>query len=230
MVENRLKVFIGWDAREQDAYDVCVYSLKKHSSIELEIIPLIKADLIKDGLYGRKQPEQAATEFAYTRFLVPHLCGYKGWGLFIDCDFLFTQDVRKLFDCRAKNYAIMCVQHDYVPKSNTKMDGQKQVSYPRKNWSSCVLWNCSHPKNNTVTPYQASNATGAFLHRFQWLQDSEIGSLPLEWNWLEGEYEKPVTPPAVIHYTNGGPWFKECQDVDYGDLWRQHKDEVYRNG
>ena len=46
-----LKVFIGWDSREQDAYDVCVHSLTKHSSIDLEIVPLIKADLIKEGLY-----------------------------------------------------------------------------------------------------------------------------------------------------------------------------------
>ena len=99
------------------------------------------------------------------------------------------------------------------------MDGQKQVAYPRKNWSSCVLWNCGHPANALITPKIANSETGAFLHRFQWLSDNLIGEFPIEWNWLEGEYDKPDTPPAVIHYTNGGPWFKECQDVDYAQEW-----------
>tara|TARA_R110000751_G_scaffold56608_3_gene120632 strand:+ start:1708 stop:2385 length:678 start_codon:yes stop_codon:yes gene_type:complete len=221
-----LKVFIGWDSREQEAYDVCVHSLKKHSSVELDIQPIVRSVLIDTKEYFREQPEQAATEFAYTRFLTPYLSDYKGWSLFIDCDFLFTKDVAKLFDCRANNYAAMCVQHDYIPKSETKMDGQKQVSYPRKNWSSCILWNCSHPANRILTPYVVSTQTGAYLHRFQFIPDHEVGDLPLEWNWLEGEYDKPETPPAVVHFTNGGPWFENCQDVDYADLWNQSLEET----
>ena len=151
--------------------------------------------------------------------MAPHLADYKGWALFIDCDFLFTRDVKELFDLSDPSYALMCAKHDYVPRGETKMDGQKQVAYPRKNWSSCVLWNCGHPANALITPKIANNETGAFLHRFQWLSDNLIGEFPIEWNWLEGEYDKPDTPPAVIHYTNGGPWFKECQDVDYAQEW-----------
>ena len=124
---------------------------------------------------------------------------------------------------RDDQYALMCVKHDYVPKDSVKMDGQKQVAYPRKNWSSCILWNCGHESNQILTPQIVNSeyVSGAFLHRFQWLDDREIGELPLEWNWLEGEYDKPENPPAVIHYTNGGPWFEECQDVDYADLWNE---------
>jgi hypothetical protein len=116
----------------------------------------------------------------------------------------------------------MCVKHDYVPRNAVKMDGQKQVSYPRKNWSSCILWNCGHPSNKALTKDIVSEESGAFLHRFQFLKDEEIGELPLEWNWLEGEYDKPETPPAVIHFTNGGPWFENWQDVDYAELWRSY--------
>ena len=119
-------------------------------------------------------------------------------------------------------YALMCVKHDYIPKNTVKMDGQKQVSYPRKNWSSCVLWNCAHPANRVLTPHVASTQTGAYLHRFQFLSDPVIGDLPLEWNWLEGEYDKPETPPAVIHFTNGGPWFENWQNVEYGELWNSY--------
>ena len=217
-----LKIFIGWDEREQEAYDVCVKSLLKHSSVELDIQPIIKSTLIEVGEYFREQPEAGSVEFTYTRFLTPYLAGYRGWALFIDCDFLFTKDVAELFAMKDEQYALMCVKHDYVPKNAVKMDGQKQVSYPRKNWSSCILWNCAHASNRTLTPYVASTQTGAYLHRFQFLSDYMIGDLPLEWNWLEGEYDKPEVPPAAIHFTNGGPWFENWQDVDYADLWKSY--------
>ena len=214
-----MKIFIGWDSREEDAYKVCVHTIKKHASKDVEIVPLKREELIKEGLYTRDEGGNVSTEFAYTRFLTPYLTDYKGWALFIDCDFLFTRDVAELFSLADPQYAVMCVQHDYTPSAAIKMDGQKQVAYPRKNWSSCVLWNCGHPANAIITPDIVNTETGAFLHRFQWLSDNLIGELPLEWNWLEGEYEKPDEIPAVIHYTNGGAWFKECQDVDYAQEW-----------
>tara|TARA_R100001163_G_C5067078_1_gene205939 strand:+ start:4091 stop:4753 length:663 start_codon:yes stop_codon:yes gene_type:complete len=217
-----LKVFIGWDSRETDAYNVCVKSLKEHASQELDITPIVRETLIETGEYYRPQPEAGSVEFTYTRFLTPYLADYNGWALFIDCDFLFTKDVAELFAMADDKYALMCVKHDYVPRNAVKMDGQKQVSYPRKNWSSCILWNCSHPSNKALTKDIASSESGAFLHRFQFLNDEEIGEIPLEWNWLEGEYDKPETPPAVIHFTNGGPWFDNWQDVDYAELWRSY--------
>lgn len=217
-----LKVFIGWDSRETDAYNVCVKSLQEHASQELDITPIVRETLIETGEYYRPQPEAGSVEFTYTRFLTPYLADYNGWALFIDCDFLFTKDVAELFAMADDEYALMCVKHDYVPKNAVKMDGQKQVSYPRKNWSSCILWNCGHPSNKALTKDIVSEESGAFLHRFQFLKDEEIGELPLEWNWLEGEYDKPETPPAVIHFTNGGPWFENWQDVDYAELWRSY--------
>ena len=217
-----LKVFIGWDSREVDAYNVCVKSLKEHASQELDITPIVRDTLIETGEYYRPQPEAGSVEFTYTRFLTPYLADYNGWALFIDCDFLFTKDVAELFAMTDDEYALMCVKHDYVPRNAVKMDGQKQVSYPRKNWSSCILWNCGHPSNKALTKDIVSEESGAFLHRFQFLKDEGIGELPLEWNWLEGEYDKPETPPAVIHFTNGGPWFENWQDVDYAELWRSY--------
>ena len=199
-----LKIFIGWDEREQEAYDVCVKSLLKHSSVQLDIQPIIKSVLMDTGEYFREQPEAGSEEFTYTRFLTPYLAGYRDWALFVDCDFLFTKDVAELFAMKDEQYALMCVKHDYVPKNAVKMDGQKQVSYPRKNWSSCILWNCGHLSNRILTPYIASRQTGAYLHRFQ------------------GEYDKPEVPPAAIHFTNGGPWFENWQNVDYADLWKSY--------
>lgn len=222
MTGSPLNIFVGWDSRETQAYDVCVKSLLEHSSVELNIQPIIRSDLMDAGEYFREQPEAGSVEFTYTRFLTPYMSDFKGWSLFIDCDFLFTRDVAELFALADDKYAIMCAKHDYVPKNAVKMDGQKQVAYPRKNWSSCILWNCAHPSNRILTPYTASRQTGAYLHRFKFLKDHMIGDIPIEWNWLEGEYEKPEVPPAAIHFTNGGPWFEDWQDVDYADLWRSY--------
>ena len=217
-----LILFSGCDSREPDANQVCIDSLQKHSSQKLDITPIVKDTLIDTGEYYRPQPEAGSVEFTYTRFLTPYLAEFNDWALFIDCDFLFTRDVAELFAMADDKYALMCAKHDYIPKNAVKMDGQKQVSYPRKNWSSCILWNCGHPANAILNPDVVSKESGAFLHRFYWLPDELIGSIPIEWNWLEGEYDKPDVPPAAIHFTNGGPWFDEWQDVDYADLWRSY--------
>ena len=218
-------MFVGWDSREDIAYQVCEHSLRRHTSRDLEVVPLKQSELRASGLYTRPADAMAATEFTYTRFLVPHLTGFEGWALFCDCDFLWTRDVGELFDQRDDSDALMCVHHDYRPTETTKMDGRVQTQYPRKNWSSMMLINCGHPSNRILTPEVVNRETGAFLHRFQWLDDREIGSVDAEWNWLEGWYSVPAEgpPPAAIHYTRGGPWFEDWRDVDYADLWEAER-------
>lgn len=221
-----ISFYIGYDEREVEAFEVCAYSLAQHCSVPHRIIPLNQDDLRKRGLYSRPLDEPASTQFTFTRFLVPFLNKFRGTAIFCDCDFLFTRDIAEVLPLLKKDQAIACVKHDYIPKSAIKMDGQKQVAYPRKNWSSFVLWNCEDPVLQLLTPERVSLESGAFLHRFEWIPDEKIGGLPLEWNWLEGEYEVPPTPPAVIHFTNGGPWFSDYQDVAFGDLWKTAAKEL----
>jgi hypothetical protein len=116
--------------------------------------------------------------------------------------------------------AVACVQHDYKPKETTKMDGVPQSTYPRKNWSSFMLFNCAHPSTRKLTPELVNRESGAYLHRMQWAEDAEIGALPTGWNWLEGWNDKPAEGyPQAVHYTRGGPWFAKWQDVDYAAEW-----------
>ena len=122
--------------------------------------------------------------------------------------------------------AVYCVQHDYTPKEKHKMDGQKQTIYPRKNWSSFILFNCSHPKNKKLTIDLVNKETGAFLHQFKWLEDNDIGSLDERWNWLEGwTSQHNDKAPFAVHYTRGGPWFDEWQDVEFANEWLGERDE-----
>lgn len=215
-----LRIYIGWDSREDIAYQVAKLSIEKLSSVPVEIIPLKQKTLRKDGMYWRETDKLAATEFTFTRFLIPKLNQFEGWALFIDCDFVFLEDIKTLFDQADDQYAVMCAQHDYTPKPGVKMDGQQQTQYPRKNWSSMMLINCGHPDNKVVTKEFVNDPvkTGAYLHRFSWLGDEKIGELSHEWNWLVGWYSEPADgKPLALHYTEGGPWFSEYEDCEYAN-------------
>ena len=224
MSDYKFKIFVGWDSREDISYQVCKQSLLTSCKYpeQLEIIPLKLKELQKKEHYTRPVDPLASTEFTFSRFLIPHLCDYEGWALFIDCDFLYMEDVRKLFQLRDDKYAVMCVQHDYTPKEGTKMDGKEQHIYPRKNWSSMVLWNCGHPSNKACNKELVNNQdiSGAYMHRFSWLEDKDIGAISHEWNWLVGWYKEPMDgKPRALHYTEGGPWFKETQRCEYAVDW-----------
>ena len=143
--------------------------------------------------------------------------------MFCDCDFIFLNDVEELFNNIDDRYAVMCVKHDYTPTSLIKMDGATQHIYPRKNWSSLVLWNCAHPSNRQIDPDLVNTQTGQYLHRFNWLNDEEIGSIPLEWNWLVGWYKEPEDgKPKALHFTEGGPWFDNYKDCEYSEYYYKY--------
>ncbi|HSI39149.1 MAG TPA: glycosyltransferase [Xanthobacteraceae bacterium] len=215
-----LDIYIGWDSREPIAYEVARQSILDNASIPVNISPIRLSDLVDKNVYTRGIDPLASTEFTYSRFFTPWLAGYKGWALFCDCDFLFFSDVAELLAYRDETKAVSCVHHDYTPKAGLKMDGKVQTSYPRKNWSSFMLFNCEHPSTRELTPDLINRESGAFLHRMQWAKDNEIGEIPTDWNWLEGWNEKPRSgTPHAVHFTNGGPWFKDWQNVDYGELW-----------
>lgn len=234
MSNELLPVYVGYDGREDIAYKVCEFSLYKHSP-DVDVIPLIQSELRSNGLYNREVDKLGSTEFTFTRFLVPTLQNYNGWALFCDCDFLWLGDIKEIFDQADDRYAVMVVKHDYEPSSETKMDGCTQTRYPRKNWSSMILWNCEHPANQQLDTNMINEATGQYLHRFQWLKDSEIGSLDVRYNWLVNWYKEPQDGnPFALHYTEGGPWFDDYRDCDYHGIWNQYlleyADELGRNG
>ncbi len=221
-----LNFYIGYDSKEDIAYRVCKHSLLKNAKINVNVLSLKLDELVAKNLYTRNIDPLASTEFTYSRFLVPHLAKYKGWAVFCDCDFIFFHDVGELINNLDPNKAVYCVQHDYTPKEKHKMDGQKQTIYPRKNWSSFIVYNCSHPSTMQLTIERVNSETGAYLHQFKWCKDNEIGSLDERWNWLEGwTSSHNNSKPYAVHYTRGGPWFSEWQDVEFADEWNKERDE-----
>ena len=216
-----INIFIGYDSKEKVAYNVLSHSIIQNSTKPVAITP-IALNHLKDD-FVRERNALSSTEFSFSRFMIPHLMNYQGWALFMDCDMLMFEDVAELWRMRDDSKAIQVCKHDYVPKTDTKFLGQVQTKYPKKNWSSFMLMNCK--KCTTLTPDYVNKASGLELHQFKWLKSEElIGELPLEWNWLVGEYEYKEDVKN-IHYTEGGPWFEDYRECDYSKDWFRNHDE-----
>lgn len=219
MNQSLLKVFIGYDPVESVAWHAMVHSILTRSSIPLAIVP-VNLDNLR-GLYTRERDAKQSNAFSFTRFLVPHLSNYEGYALFFDCDMMLRTDIAEVLESleRDPGKAVYVVKHDYEPRDDIKYLNTVQYSYPRKNWSSVVLWNCGHPANRAVTAEWVNTATPMELHRFQWLQDDQIGELDVRWNWLVGEYDEPPADVKNVHWTVGGPYFEEYRNADFAEEW-----------
>jgi lipopolysaccharide biosynthesis glycosyltransferase len=209
-----INLYVGYDEREAIAYHVFCHSVIKNTSIPVKITPLVLSQLKEFN----ETHQDRSNDFVYSRFLTPYLNEFNGWAIFADGDMICQADLKELIGMADPNKALMVVKHDYQTKASIKYLGNINENYPRKNWSSVILWNCSHPKHKILTPEFVSNQTGKFLHRFSWLDDNDIGELPVEWNWLACEYEKN-TEAKLIHYTLGTPCFKDFRDTDMAEIW-----------
>lgn len=206
-------VVIGHEPRFQSAYAVCASSLGYDVNVHSTPNDLIVRQ--QDG----------STSFTYSRFLIPWMMKYNGWSLFCDCDFLFLEDVGELFKLADDQFAVMvCMHPEYTPKTLVKMDNKTQTTYPRKNWSSLILWNNRHPKNSILTPEFVNKQSPDVLHGFRWLKDKDIGSIPLEWNTLVGYYQ--FNNPKALHYTDGTPNLPGYSSCEYADLWWKEYNKI----
>lgn len=219
---DMVRLFVGHDPREAVAFDVFTHSVIKHASVPVSITPLALNNL---RAHYREQHTDGSNQFIYSRFLVPYLCDYMGWAIFADGDMLCREDIAKLWRMRDSSKAVQVVKHSYKTKAATKYLGAKNENYPRKNWSSLILWNCGHPANYRLQPARIMDQTGAWLHRFAWLDDQDIGDLPLAWNWLVDEYDHNRWA-SLVHYTLGTPCFKEYKNCDYAAEWYAELQEM----
>ncbi|CAM8433014.1 Glycosyl transferase, family 8 [Candidatus Methylopumilus universalis] len=216
-----IKIVVGFDQREAIAYHTFSQSVLEKSSLPVLFLPLSI-----NTLKGYKETHNdKSNDFVYSRFLTPYLHNFEGWAIFADGDMVCQSDIKELWDLRDETKALQVVMHDYKTKFNQKYLGNTNENYPRKNWSSLILWNCSHPKHKVLTPDFISSQTGKYLHRFSWLDDEDIGELPIDWNWLAIEY--PNNPKAkIIHYTLGTPCFKDYRNSEMAVTWHEVQQKV----
>ncbi|MBP2303068.1 glycosyltransferase [Azospirillum picis] len=219
-----IKVFIGYDPREAVAFSVLEHSITVRASRPVSITPLMLSQL--GALMWRERHPLQSTDFSFSRFLVPHLCGYQGWAIFMDCDMLVLDDIAKLWDLADDRYAVQVVKHDHVPQEEQKFLDQPQTRYAKKNWSSVMLFN--NARCTALTPEYVNTASGMELHQFHWLgSDDLIGALPHRWNHLV-DYDQPASAGEIsnLHYTIGGPYFDSYRDCGYADQWLQEREHM----
>ena len=215
-MDDIIDLAVGFDQREAVAYHTFVQSVIENASIPVRFMPL---DIKSLKTYNETHTD-GSNDFIYSRFLVPHLMNFKGWAIYADGDMICVEDIKKLWDLKDEKYAVQVVQHNYKTKVTKKYWGNKNENYPRKNWSSVVIWNCGHDKHKILSPNFIQNQTGSFLHRFHWLNDDEIGSIDNKWNWLAMEYEEKKEV-NLIHYTIGTPCFREYSNKSFSSYWNK---------
>ena len=226
MRNDVIKVFIGYDPVESVAWHTMAHSIMEHSSQPVALVPVNLRNL--GSIFTRERDPKQSNEFSFTRFLVPYLNDFSGYAVFFDCDMMLRTDVASLFEVTESqpDKAVYVVKHSYEPRHDVKYLNTVQYKYPRKNWSSVVLWNCSHPAHKKLTPEYVNTASGMDLHRFTWLKDDDIGELDVRWNWLVGEYLQPPEDVQNVHWTVGGPYFHEYRGADFAEEWFAARDRM----
>ena len=217
-----IRVFIGYDEREAAAFGVLAHSIHRRASEPVSVVPVMLSQL--RGVFSREWNPLQSTQFSFSRFLVPWLCGYEVWAIFMDCDMLVLDDIANLWKLRDDRYAAMVVKHNHVPKEEVKVLGATQTKYAKKNWTSVMLLNCARCK--ALTPEYVNAASGLELHQFKWLEsDDQIGEIPAKWNHLVG-YDAPRKDASLVHYTIGGPYFPEYRECEYAAEWFAERDQM----
>jgi len=211
---NKITLVVGFDQREAIAYHTFCQSVLEKASMPVQFIPLAENTLVG----YRETHTDGSNKFIYSRFLTPHLNNFSGWAIFADGDMICQADIKELWDLRDEAKAIQVVKHNYQTKASTKYLGNKNENYPRKNWSSLIVWNCAHPAHRLLTPEFVQKQTGAYLHRFKWLKNEQIGDISPLWNWLAIEYEAKENA-KLIHYTLGAPCFKDYANTEMSEHW-----------
>ena len=226
MRNDIIKIFIGFDRVESVAWHTMVHSILSKSTKPVAFIPVNLANLSE--IYTREKDPKQSNEFSFSRFLVPYLCDYEGYGIFFDCDMLLRCDISEIFKELEgqEDKAAYVVKHSYEPRDDIKYLNTVQYKYPRKNWSSVVVWNAAHASNKLLTREYVNTASAMDLHRFKWLKDDEIGELDVRWNWLVGEYDNPPHDVKNVHWTIGGPYFHEYSNVDFANEWFNQRDSM----
>jgi hypothetical protein len=208
-----IRLFCGFDQREAAGFHTFVQTVIDNTSVPVAITPLAYEGQQRDG----------TNAFTYSRFFIPELCNFAGFAIFADAaDMLALGDLAELWALRDKAKAVQVVKHDYETKFPRKYLGTEMEcanqQYPRKNWSSLVLWNCGHIAHFDARE-KLRSAPGSFLHRFSWLDDELIGELPAAWNWLADEYG-PNDQAKLLHFTAGIPAIRRHRDVAHAREWQ----------
>jgi len=206
-------VYVGADRSQQAAIKVLEYSIKRHTTARVEIIPMIDLDVPKP-----KDPRNAQrTGFSYSRFCIPKLAGYSGKAIYMDADMQVFKDILELWDLPFNGAKVLIQQQvkhldvsmikDNAPAKRIKQCAVMLLDCERLNWDIVSIIN---DMDKSRYDYEQ------LMYEMCILSEDEIGyTIPFEWNSLE--YFDEDT--CLIHYTDMGtqPWVSTRNPL--GEIW-----------
>lgn len=191
-----MRVFVGFDPRQPVAAQVLIHSIYARASKPVSITPLVLSQLpiTRRGL----------TDFTYSRFLVPYLCDFKDYAVFMDSDVLCLGDVQEMV---ATGLMEQIVSGE--PASVWVVPHGMAFERP-----SVMVFNNEECK--ALTPEFVQDSKNP-LFPLEWAK--RVGHLPKEWNHLVG-YDPPNPDAKVIHFTQGIPCWPETEASEFCKEWR----------
>lgn len=192
-----MRVFIGVDQRQPLAYTVLQSSIIRRASKLVTITPLLLSQLPEN------MQRRGLTDFTFSRYLVPYLCGYQGWAVFMDADMMARGDIHDLMDHARDEYAVQVVK---VPQ--------------RFEWPALMLFNCE--KCTALTPELVMEGDPG---EFGW---GDVGELPAEFHHVVG-YQEPNPDAHIVHFTMGIPAFPEVRPCEFDREWMMEKEIALMN-
>lgn len=189
-----MRVFIGVDPRQPLGYNVLQHSIHRHA----------KGRVIVEPLWLHKLPikRRSLTEFTFSRYLVPWLCGYEGVGVFMDADIVVMGDIADLFAQADGKSAVQVMQEQ-----------------PKFEWPSVMLFNNQHCRN--LTPEWIDD----LANKPQALEWGTVGTFTPEWNHCVNKVPY-VEGAKLYHYTEGVPAWEEVQGSPADKHWFEARDAM----
>ncbi|WLG96477.1 glycosyltransferase [Pseudomonas sp. FP198] len=213
-----IRVYVGVDRSQLLAVPVLEYSIKRHTTAKVEVIPMLDLPVPepKDPRNGQR------TGFSFSRFCIPKLTGYKGKAIYMDADMLVFRDIRELWNIPFDGAKVIIQQEVKFGDESTQKIGAPKT---RKKQCAVMLLDCDRLDWDIETIVLGMDEGrydyDELMSQLIILDEEHVKyGVPFEWNSLE-HWD---TDTRLIHYTdvytqpwsacgnkNAWPWFAEVR-------------------
>ena len=202
-IPSPVRIYVGATEREMLAVKVLEYSIRKHASMSVEVIPLHRSAI---PIPLPKNPKnQPRTPFSFQRFLIPALTGFRGRAIYLDSDMQVFKDIRTLWTMPFNGADLLTV----------RVAGASE----RRPQFSVMILNCEALDweiDKIVRSLDENRLSYEQLLHQMTLAKSIRADIGPEWNALEHFSSRDT---ALLHFTDmhTQPWVS--RDNPLGYLW-----------
>lgn len=233
-----VRVYVGADRSQALAVKVLEHSIKRHTSLDVAVIPMIDLPVPQP----RDVRNSQRTGFSFSRFCIPRLAGYQGKAIYMDADMLVFKDIASLWTIPFDGSKVVIQQEVKHQDLTTRKKGAPKE---RRKQCAVMLLDCERLDwdiDRIVDGLDRGEYDYAgLMYDLCLLGNDEIKyGVPFEWNSLE-YYDENT---CLIHYTdvatqpwtscrnkNAEHWLAEVRlMLENGSLTREELEQEIRLG